>query len=296
MKIREINIDNMVEFLNSRDYTIPHLTNNSWQNSNRFGLKDYENLINDLILYFFDSYKMNKLDRNLTERYYGAPVNINETKRDKILRGVSELSFISMYPNIIVNLCDKKEILFSINEYAEIYKFIVLNHNEIEKHPKSKEENKYILRIIKNYLYMSSNTPISKIYVTNINYIIEYYKDIMNYLSTTYNDIIYTDTDVIYFEYSFTDKLKEIVNTLNIPYEIKNDVNMYIFAKKKYIYEINGEIKVKGLEHPNTIRKRRRGLKISDQTKKVDEIVNKFEQESRYKKIQKLKEKMLKYS
>ena len=72
--------------------------------------------------------------------------NINETKRDKILRGVSELSFISMYPNIIVNLCDKKEILFSINEYAEIYKFIVLNHNEIEKHPKSKEENKYILR------------------------------------------------------------------------------------------------------------------------------------------------------
>jgi len=284
MKIREINVDNIVEFLNSKDYTIDYLTNRlSTFGAYRFNLKDYRLLVNDLVRYFFSDVTYTSHERTID--YVGAPICENKDNLDKVVRNANELTFLSMYPNIILNLYDRGEVEFNIVEFPELYRFFVNNQNEIERHPESKKENKWLVRLMKNYLYGSSANKLTKVYVTNIDKVVEYYKETYGQL-TDIEGFLYADVDILYFENSAKDKILEIANSLDIPYEVKEDISFCYFNTRRYVSVVDGKIKVRGYDYPGKPNFRNR--KSSPQYEKVKEIVNKFEIEVRQHKLDKL--------
>lgn len=285
-QIREINIDNIVEFLNSQDYTMEKL--NAYRIGyihNYFNIKDFHDSSYNLISYFFDGYTEIKSEKNISA--IGSRVRLNESKKDKILRGFNQLTFLSMYPNIIIKLYEQGEIVFSIEEYATLYKFIVNNKDDIINHFNISKESQYLLRGMINYLYGSSSIQHTKIYVSNIDKVVDYYRTIYKSLYEEIEGIIYIEVDIIYFEDNVTDKVVEYLKILNIPYEIKKDINGYFIQKKKYMKEVDGEIKVYGFRYP---RKSFSG-KHNNPYEKICESIDILKRELRFKKIKKLKDK-----
>ena len=285
MKIREINVDNIVEFLNSRNYSSAYLTNMTYSYPGRFNLKDYENLIDELIRHFFDG--ITYITGEQFTEYIGGPICENKSTMGKVLRNVNELTFISMYSNIIINLYDRGEIDFSVKELPELYKFIVRNQNDIKKHPNAKEECTYLVNLIKNYLYGSSTNKNSKIYITDIDKVVKYYKDIYKLLPEI-DGFIFADVDQLYFEDFATEQIESIIKELDIPYEIKGGVSFCYFNTRRYVSVVDGNIKVRGYDYPGKPNFRNR--KNSEQYEMVKEIVENFEKEIRYNKIKRLKE------
>jgi len=285
-KIREINVDNIVEFLNSNEYPLDYLTNRTWgPGSYSFKMRDYSNVIDKIVKFFFSDITYSNEPRNIPPPYQGSPGCHKEEIVGKVYRNINELSFLSMYSYIILNLYDKGETEFSIAELPIIYRFIIENQNEIEKHPDIKKESKILIRLMKNYLYGSTNNKYSKIYITNVTKVIDYYRE-------AYDDLIkidgflFFDVDQLFFEDSAKDQVLECVNKLNIPYEINPCSNFCYFNKRRYVSMVDGEIRIRGYDYPGKPNFRNR--KNSEQYELVEKIVTGFERELRNKKLNKL--------
>ena len=251
-KIREINVDNMVEFLNSRGCTeddfgmVPYLQ--------RPGAKFFRENTMALIDFFFDTYTEVDFKKGKGS-YQGTPIFVREEIIQKPLRNLNQLSFYSFYPYIILKLYEEGEAEFSIKEYAELYSFMVKELVEIEDHPDIIDGSKYLLRFMKNYLYAASNIEnhILKLGVSNIDKVIHYYKDTLIELFYTFPNVIYIDVDMIFYQPNDKYDVEEFIKPLDIPYGIKEDINGFFIAKKKYIADIDGEIIIRGSSDPRKL-------------------------------------------
>ena len=251
-KIREINADNMVEFLNSRGCT--EMDFNVLPYVQRPGAKFFRENTMALINFFFDEYTEIFFEKK-RGTYQGTPMFLREEIIQKPLRNLNQLSFYSFYPYIILKLCEEGEAEFSIKEYAEIYSFMVKELVEIEKHPNITDGSKYLLRFMKNYLYAASNIEnhIIKLGVSNIDKVIHYYKDTLTELFDTFPNVVYVDCDMIFYQPDDEYDVEEFIKIIDIPYGIKEDINAFFLAKKKYIVDIDGEIIVKGPGDPRRV-------------------------------------------
>lgn len=286
-QIREINVDNVVEFLNTQKYSLEYMMGMSFTYSKRFNLTDYQKFIDELVRYFFSGVTYVDLPRRMD--FLGSPMIHKEEIVNKIFKNVNELSFIHMYPNIIINLYNKGEVEFNVVELPDIYTFVVKNKNEIQNHPNIKEESKKLTNLIINYLFGSSFNQKTKIYITEIDKVIEYYRGVYEKIFDI-NGFLYANLDELYFEDSVKEQVLDYVNKLDIPYEIKECSNFCYFDRRRFVRVVDGDIKVMGYDYPGKPNFRKR--KDTEQYKYVKKVVNKFEIELRQDKIKKLKQKI----
>ena len=238
----------MVEFLNSRDYSIVQLK--GMPPLIRTGYKDFREHTMAMIEYFFDEYTEVSFIKERAPM--GAPTFIKKDIIQKPLRNLNELSFYSFYPNIILNLYIQGEVEFSIKEHAELFSFMVKELVEIEKHPDITTDSKHLLRFMKNYLYGASNieSHIIKLGISNIEKIVPYYQDTLQELFDTHPNVIYLDVDIIYYHPDDRYDVEGFIKKLDLPYGIKEDINGFFLAKKRYIADIDGDIIVRGCNDP----------------------------------------------
>ena len=289
---KEINVDNVVEFLNSYDYTDSQLTA-SWNNPKRFRLRDYERVTEDMVNHFFDTYTKVDLEKYPVSEYnpkfillHNSPSLICDRVIDKLVKDISKIEFTSFYPNIILKLYEMGEVKFNVEEYHELYKFMVDNQQEIEKHKDSVKVTKSLLRTIKNMLYLASGQIDNDVIkIDRVDKVIGYYSDVYLKLFSENINIVHIDVDDIYYQKMNDDKIEESIKELDLPYTITDDLSGYFFAKKKYIIDDGHGLTCRGVNIKDTGR-----LRKNSKQEKIKNIYNKMNINLRKRKIEKIKD------
>lgn len=238
------------------------------------------------------------------ENNHGAKVMVNSKYQGKIINNILLFSFVNLYPNIINKLYQKGDLVFNNNKLGNLFEELLkIQTNEIEYFVKnsklmkemeinngwSKEyysstqlepirsriaiELRAYKKILINYLYgilVSRNR--GSFYCNDSSIIMKYYHNFINIILENFkDDIVYLDTDDIYFRYSEhlnLEKFEEILKIIDLPYgfengklcvmkkmmptghipEIDNFYNGLFIEKKKYILYDNENkiIKIKG--------------------------------------------------
>jgi hypothetical protein len=279
MKIREINVDNVISFLNSNDYSLEYLSNSFRRTINSFGSRDYVNFLYRFVDFFYDN--RTEFEFEPPDKYIGTPVFINEIKTQKILKYLNKLTFNRMYPVIINKLYKAGEVDFNIIELGQIYSFVADNYISIRTHKDITKESSILLKIFINYLFGMSHNTFKTMGINNIHKVIDYYRNTVEELSKI-DGVIYVDCDTIYFEELYKDDVLKIVDVLDIPYEIEDVIASFFIQKKKYISIENNDVIVRGL---NTNR-----IKRNSYNQIFYDVIEKFKNELLKQKINKLKE------
>ena len=284
---REINVDNIVEFLNSFNYSEEAFKVNR-NHVNCFKFRDYKVVTDMMVHHFFDTYTKIELDNyDINLNFSQIPLQLCEDKIGKILKNVSKIEFTRMYPNIILNLYREGRIKFNVKEFFELYEFMVINQQDIEKHSDTVEVTKGLLRSIINMLYGASLHPETTLIRIDRPYkVIDYYKNNHIDLFNIYSCIIQTDIDVIHYLNTPNNKVEEHIKELNIPYTITHNLNGYFHQKKRYIIEDGEKIKVHGMNDPRTYKV----IKENKVTEMVRNVVNQMTFDLRKRKIEKIKD------
>ena len=233
---------------------------------------------------FYDGYTINEVPYQKLD-YYGTMIYLNENKREKLLKDISRFSFNSLYPHIIIKLYKEGNLKVSIPEFMELYEFIVINHILIISHKDCSDTSRYLLRFMINYLYGLANNPynISDLKIFGIEKVSSYTDDIFKELIANEPNVIYIDCDSVYYENKSGNIVEESLKKLDIPWEIRYDINGYFIQKKKYIYEENGEVKLKGINLKT--KKTRKPEHII----KIEEVIEKLKLITRLNKVNRLK-------
>ena len=196
--------------------------------------KSHKELTKSQITTFNNIYDNIQIDINI-----GGLVLINA--KSTFISNVAKISLSSLYPNIIK--------LFYINgkiDDCDMYSYLVENKNIIKDYLETEEE-KLMFRLIINYkfgiLHLQNNDSVWEITA----FARQLFNEIINI--DKYNDIIYIDTDTIFYynNEDFYNKMVEFINDLFI---IDNDgISTYLFLDKKKYVEIKdvNSIRMKGL-------------------------------------------------
>lgn len=277
--IRELNIDNVVNFLNQLDYSILDVKRN---NTAKY--------IKTLVHYFLgDNYEVEQVEIE-SNGFFGTYIKLNESKVDRIIHDTSLIEFISLYPHILIKLLKSGELRINIKEFATIYEFLVINRGEIKKHPSLITDGYRMLKYI-------INATIGTLFGSHYNHNKPHYKSFLNIndaeLITTHtlqvfselmkdtDNILYIDCDSIYLK-TVTDDVINKLNGIGLPYEIINDVSVIFYQLKMYVSLVEGRIEIRGLQDKQL---KRKFLDVVEQLK----IINRF------KKVKKIKKKIENY-
>jgi hypothetical protein len=150
-----------------------------------------------------------------------------------------------MYPNIISNLYKKGEIEFSIPEYAELYITMIFNYKELRKD--LNEKGKQILNIFLNSLYGLSLKSYTKIKVSNIHKVIEYYSGLYyKLIGDKRSNILYVNTDMFIFDKKEYLEIEKSLLQLSIPYDIDFSINAYFEDYYEYVIDKYGDLEIRG--------------------------------------------------
>lgn len=240
---KELNIDNVVEFLNSYgDCGIVQMQKDT--------LRKVDKLAMTILEYFYIHQTAISITNN--NLILGSVIKLNDNYKDKLLYNVHKITFNKMYPNIISNLYEQGDIEFSIKEYGELYSFLVKNYTNIKTHNDMVEYSKQSLNWLLNTIFgLSVNNEYQGrksflLYHSNPNNVTEYSKETFNYIFEMFDNIVYIDTDTIYYVGDNSNFIG-FLNLLYLPYTIDYDCNVWFFKLKKYIEEHNGVIKTHGI-------------------------------------------------
>lgn len=276
--IRELNIDNIVEFLNKQDpYT---------NRTNGFpNMVLYSSYSIGIVKYFYgDDYTLVDF-KNLTN-FKGSYCALKNDYIRKELYDTKRIQFVSLYPYITIKLFKEGKIKFNVKEYVNIYEYLVYNKHILKSNSNLSENGKTILNIIINLLF-----GVSTIYNIKKSCIIDYPNLVPDYLYefleksfNKYDEIIYIDTDQIHLKELSIDFIKEL-DEFELPYEITTDINSMFLNKKRYVSQINGEIKLHGLSinrrslsKPNSDHEIasifEQKLKLLYRNKKINKLIN----------------------
>lgn len=156
-------------------------------------------------------------------------VYLNDYYKEKICRNIKSLTFYSFYPALLVKLVDNNIIHINNMNYYMVFKYLYINR----KWFKNTDVYHIVRSLINTFYGMLISDKIKTISSDDFYHFDKYkslmFHDIKNKLN---NDLIYIDTDKIYYidnNYEFE---------YNIPFEIENTKEFLIFRAKKYI-EVN---------------------------------------------------------
>jgi hypothetical protein len=170
---------------------------------------------------------------------YGGKEWLNPKFQDKKIEDVLVFKFERLYPEVIWNLYYKGGIKFNNNRIGELFGDL-LNINKqdissfVEKSKNIKEAfsycseveiNLYIIKII-NYFYGVLSRKNSLFYCNNFNMVPKYCINLLDIIIEKFKDnIIYVNTDMIYFRYTNElnlEKFKQILDISELPYDFLN--------------------------------------------------------------------------
>lgn len=198
-KKRDITIDNVVEFLILNRFDMDYLerARNRGNYLYGFGLSDFNKIGIEFIKYFFNDYKVNDgfIDHD-NDLIIGSFCKLEEHNREKMFYNFNLIGFTNLYPNLTIKLHEEGKLQYSIEEFGVLYKLIVQNKDIILSHPNMIEPDKYLLRLMINYLYLSSTRNTTDIRVNDINLIVDHSREfLINFSDKFNNNVIYIDTD-----------------------------------------------------------------------------------------------------
>jgi len=263
--IEVLNIDNVVKVLNNS-----HLSDYNFMMYNPNNLKIYHTIIKSLLDNFFDYQQVKDFHIREKNNFDSGVILLNKKMTNVWMKDITEVQFIHLYPNIIIKLWEQELLKFNIKEFGVLFKFLVENKESIKD--KLMGNNKSLLNFIINYTYSAGTNNNSIIKVDGLNLVIPYYKDVLIDLFDNYpNNLIYIDTDVIYFD--FLDKviLNKYILPLQLPYKIEYHPGIFIMKKKSYILETKDGVIPRGVEKFNSEHKleKERFKKISNIKSKI---------------------------
>ena len=176
---------------------------------------------------------------------YGGYNYINPYIKEIPLKNVMQLSFNSLYPNIICGMVEagihktaKENVQKSLESFKESFEYFDLNKRNLKLNDPDKYlEQKKNINSFYGKLGFLSNTDMAPNYPGFVTeYLRHYYDDL---LKRNQNIILYIDTDTIFFAGE--------INLLefNIPFDIEN-VEYVMFSEKKRYVMLKSEIVTRG--------------------------------------------------
>jgi hypothetical protein len=213
---------------------------------NRFNLNDWNDLTEQLIKNF-GSLKMNNIPVfNEPESSIGGFVEINDKYIGSWFDELTQISFISCYPNIIANKIKTKKFLFNYESYGDIFAFICENRSILKTYCEENNlETFTTINVYINYLYGILGKKEGMIKM-NISYskISEEMRDLMKKIYRNFEYFIpYIDSDTI-FAYKFNYDLIEFIQKHTyLNFEIEKGYSGTFIKKKQYILNKNIIIK-----------------------------------------------------
>ena len=176
---------------------------------------------------------------------YGGYNYINPYIKEVPLKNVMQLSFNSLYPNIICGMVEagihktaKENVQKSLESFKESFEYFDLNKRNLKLNDPDKYlEQKKNINSFYGKLGFLSNTDMAPNYPGFVTeYLRHYYDDL---LKRNQNIILYIDTDIIFFAGEI-DLLE-----FNIPFDIEN-VEYVMFSEKKRYVMLKSEIVTRG--------------------------------------------------
>lgn len=242
----ELTVENLITAIKSLNlnYTINSLSD--W-NVNR-----YDVITKYLIEYFFENSEIKKEVKSDFNPMKSGFCYINENHKEKELDNLIEVSFNHLYSNLIIKLYKQNEIFFNSVEFAYFYEFLLINYDSIKSSPNINEKTLIIFRGIVNAFFGYSIGVFGRKsyyhFFGNSSLITTYTYPIYDKLTEKYSDnIVYIDTDSFYFKNINIDDINDFLSDYDLPYIITTDISALFLNKKRYIEDINGEIKIHGL-------------------------------------------------
>lgn len=238
---KELTVKNIIGVLGKQDVTI----------IDKFDVDKWHLLIDNLLNEFFE----NKT-KNRSKRPYGIPLNyrgfceFNKKYENIWVDNFNRITFKFLYPNIIIKLLDEGKIKFNIEELGILYKFLVLNYNNV-KDLFNIDKEKCLWKVIMNSMFGASKFWKALFYYfqfvdDNIIYnkndevddlVTHYTETIFNKILYKYsNDIITIQTDQIYYISDIDSDFYNELDKLGIKYYI--DYNYEGIFKGKHNYLI----------------------------------------------------------
>lgn len=176
---------------------------------------------------------------------YGGYNYINPYIKEVPLKNVMQLSFNSLYPNIICGMVEagihktaKENVQKSLESFKESFEYFDLNKRNLKLNDPDKYlEQKKNINSFYGKLGFLSNTDMAPNYPGFVTeYLRHYYDDL---LKRNQGIILYIDTDIIFFAGEI-DLLE-----FNIPFDIEN-VEYVMFSEKKRYVMLKSEIVTRG--------------------------------------------------
>jgi hypothetical protein len=263
--LENLNIDNVVRVLNKSN-----LSDYNFMMYNSNNLQNYHIVIKSLLDNFFDYYQDKDFHIREKNNFDSAVILLNKKMTNVWMKDITEIKFISMYPNIIIKLWEQELLKFNIKEFGVLFKFIVHNKELIKE--KLTNRNKGLLNFIINYTYGAVHNTNSIIKVDGLNLIISYYKDTLISLYDNYpNNVFYVDVDTIFLDFLDKTILDKYITPLDLPYVIEHHSGIFLMKKKNYILQTKDGIKTYGIENFNSEYKLEK-----DRIKKINNIKSKI--------------------
>ena len=207
----------------------------------------------------YPSNKHINIGRNIGEKIYGGKVWLNHRFRDKFVEDILHFNFERLFPEVIWNLYHKGDLKFNNTQIGDLFGDLLnITNKDIELYvdnraglrsdqpfnKKTREEYNYDVDnrqnkiineiktfktiIINRFYGLLSNPKNEVFYCEDFNIIPKYCHNLLNVILEEFkNDIVYLDTDSIYFRYSSSldlKKLKKILELSELPYTFENGI------------------------------------------------------------------------
>ena len=222
---------------------------------------------------FYPNYRLNENFNFEYQNYMSDARNYSHSRCLKShMRNVTELSFKSLYPNIIVKLSEynaeksdkhkdidpygeenwgdvENKIRWSIIEFPSLFKFILESRDYIKSRENKLIDN--ITRGILNYAYgMTMSARYNKIKANGMELVTAKGREIDDFFINKYpNNLVFVNVDVLYFiNYDeIKDSVEKDLKELDYPYSYENYLHFILIEDRKYVASNDPDLKVCGL-------------------------------------------------
>jgi len=192
---------------------------------------------------------LSKVDLGNIKNYAGYNW-INPYIKDVPLKNVLQLSFNSLYPNIICGMVEagvhktaKENVQKSLESFKESFEYFDINKRNLKlNNPDKYLEQKKNINSFYGKLGFLSNTGMSPNYPGFVTEYMRYYYD--DLLKRNQNIILHIDTDIVFYAGEID------LLGFNVPYDVES-IDYIMFSEKKKYVMLKSEIVTRGY-HKNT--------------------------------------------
>lgn len=180
----------------------------------------------------------------LSDSYAPSPhVEFNEEYKEQYIKSISALQFPSFYPRIIISFAEQ---LQSNDKDVRILKYLIENRSFFKQNA-SLEVN----LLIKSWInfYYGVKCKDEKALVNHVNVTSAARQILERVTSHLGKNMIYADTDEIYFIGELNDKLISFLDYVGLPYEVEHYAGGIFFRKKRYTLFKNEEPIIRGFKN-----------------------------------------------